>query len=114
MTRLEDVQADRPATRPLRETYARVSVQANGWTLEPALEWRSGRDSYQRIVDDLTLIARRAAERDVRLAPPELAEAVGQEIASAFPDRAFFVETWDDVLPGFGQCYQPYGVPRDR
>jgi hypothetical protein len=41
-------------------------------------------------------------------------ERIGDAISEVFPDRAYFVEVWQNGRRGFAQVFQPFGVPRNR
>lgn len=125
--------------RPPREDYVRATVDAHGYTLEPAVEFRAG-DGFEKIAYLLRTSARRIAHgawnstidshasEFVAIAPgrqgewirelmPDsmsIAKALGEEIAKRWPDRAYFVEVWQDGREGFAQVFQPFGLPRNR
>lgn len=100
--------------RPPREDYIRVSVEIDGFCYEPAIEFRDG-DCFMTMVGWLRMMA--IAIRRERPAPPDesmaRARALADRIASLYPDRAYFVEVWQDGLDGFAQVFQPFGVPRN-
>jgi hypothetical protein len=101
--------------RPPVEKYVRVTIDFGGYTYEPAVEWREG-DGFYEMTQTLEGCALNAslegdfAERRASDAMKQ-AERVGAIIASAWPDRAYFVEVWHGERKGFAQVFQPYGVP---
>ncbi len=98
--------------RPPREDYVRVTREANGFTLEPALEYRDG-DNFKTVTYELTTIAIDAGYQS--LGDHMLcARWAAERIAKRWPDRAYFVEVWQDGREGFAQCVQPFGFPRNR
>lgn len=98
--------------RPPREDYVRVTREADGFTLEPALEYREG-DSFSFIAQELSHIAIDAgfAKHCDQMA---CAQDAVRRIRARWPDRAYFVEVWQDGREGFAQIFQPFGVPRNR
>lgn len=111
--------------RPPREDYVRCSVDCNGFTCEPAVEHRDV-DRFHLVVESLSGIAQAAYHalldeewrkpagyRSLRLDPMAVAKAIGTGIANRWPDRAYFVEVWQDGREGFAQVFQPFGVPRN-
>jgi hypothetical protein len=97
--------------RPPREDYVRVTVECEGFTLEPAVEYRRGED-FTSIATSL----RRAADGPWSACTDQMliADLVAYRIAERWPDRAYFVEVWQDGCEGFAQIFQPFGVPRNR
>ena len=123
--------------RPPREDYVRVTVSAFGYTFEPAVEYREGdlfgkvsyrlRSCAHRVAHDL--MQRTAEEvyadfdarpmttkRIIEWSPDAMAacRAVAARIADVWPDRAYFVEVWQEGREGFAQVFQPFGLPRNR
>ena len=100
--------------RPPREKYVRTTVEANGFTLEPAIEWRDG-DVFEvdeRIIRGLAC----DATRGLVVSTPDaadVAETCARLLAARWPDRAYFVEVWQDGKSGFAQIFQPFGLPRN-
>lgn len=128
----------RPApSSPPREDYVRVTVTALGYTFEPAVEYRDG-DQFWRIASKLRARAHHVADFLTKTATEEVyadfearpvtaariadrqpdsmvaARKVAGLIAEAWPDRAYFVEVWQEGREGFAQVFQPFGVPRNR
>jgi hypothetical protein len=122
--------------RPPREDYVRVTVSALGYTFEPAVEYRDG-DLFGRVGYKLRSCAHNVAhdlmrktteevyaDFDARPTPELIIErspdamaacrAVAARIADIWPDRAYFVEVWQEGREGFAQVFQPFGVPRNR
>lgn len=101
--------------RPPIEKYVRTTVTEHGYTLEPAVEWRDG-DSFAHIVELLAAIAGAVAgaSRHVGDDAMECAIDLGGTIAVRWPDRAYFVEVWQEGQSGFAQVFQPFGIPRNR
>lgn len=97
--------------RPPREDYVRTTREADGFTLEPAVEYRDG-DDFRELVYELTSIAINAGfakHRDHMACARDCA----RRITERWPDRAYFVEVWQEGREGFAQVFQPYGVPRN-
>lgn len=44
----------------------------------------------------------------------EQAQLIGLAMRVIWPDRAYFVEVWQEGRRGFAQVFQPFGVPRNR
>lgn len=121
--------------RPPREDYARVTLTVYGYTFEPAVEYREG-DEFGRLAYLLRgcvhHVAHEAWDTVLRewphfeavptdrllleRMPDQMAAArrVGERIAKRWPDRAYFVEVWQDGSEGFAQVFQPFGLPRNR
>lgn len=123
--------------RPAREDYVRVSVAGGAYTVEPAVEYRAD-DSFDRVAYNLRSIANRTIHSAISHAEAQLfstfeplrpsvndliarlpdsmavAQRIGERIAKQWPDRAYFVEVWQDGREGFAQVFQPFGVPRNR
>lgn len=97
---------------PPRESYVRHSIEHGPYTLEPAVEWRWG-DSFHDVATKLELLAT-GAKLDAVTDPMTVAVRVAEGIKALWPDRAYFVEVWENDRPGFAQIVQPYGLPRDR
>lgn len=99
--------------RPPREDYVRVTVECGGFTIEPAVEYQRG-ELFSLVAQSL----RRAADGpwssgecwDQML----VADVIAGRIAERWPDRAYFVEVWQNGTEGFAQVFQPYGVPRNQ
>lgn len=98
--------------RPPREKYTRCTVEAHGYTLEPAVEWRPG-DDFADVVSALSDIARHVAKIHTATDAEVVSERMATLIARQWPDRAYFVEVWQDGVAGFAQIFQPFGVPRN-
>jgi hypothetical protein len=43
----------------------------------------------------------------------DAARRIMRHIVKAWPDRAYFVEVWQEGREGFAQVFQPFGVPRN-
>jgi hypothetical protein len=121
-------------SRPPREDYVRCSVTAVGYTFEPAVEYRDG-DNFFRMLRRLKHFAHDFAHRALdevqrdwssfdamptaydildRLPDPmATAREIGKRISTEWPDRAYFVEVWQQGREGFAQVFQPFGVPRN-
>jgi len=121
--------------RPPREDYVRVTVSALGYTFEPAVEYRDG-DVLRHLARRLKHFSHDFAHRALRALEidwtsydamptadammdrmPDVmaaARAVGEQIAAEWPDRAYFIEVWQDGREGFAQVFQPFGVPRNQ
>jgi hypothetical protein len=100
--------------RPPREDYVRVTFDAYGFTFEPAVEYRDGDDFEAvaaRLESDLTDWVSDWGTRG--LDGMKAAHAIASGIRYHWPDRAYFVEVWQDGKRGFAQCVQPYGFPRN-
>ncbi len=100
-----------PVVRLPREDYVRVSFETHGWTFEPAVEFRDG-DDFNTIAAELKDAATEIAwelPRDHM----EAARRVMYHIMKKWPDRAYFVEVWQEGREGFAQIFQPFGVPRN-
>lgn len=97
--------------RPPREDYVRITREAHGYVIEPAVEYRDG-DDFQYVARELEIAvldwARNLTDQMAA------ARAVAKGIQHRWPDRAYFVEVWQDGREGFAQVFQPYGVPRNR
>lgn len=98
--------------RPPREDYVRTTAGYNGFTLEPAVEYRDG-DDFRALTYELTKIAIDAANQSVD-DQMHCARWAGERIAKQWPDRAYFIEVWQEGREGFAQIVQPYGFPRNR
>lgn len=109
---------DLPLKRPPREDYVRVTITFGRFTYEPAIEYRDG-DNFDELAAILEGCALHASlegnhwERKSRDAM-DAAKIVGGFIARGWPDRAYFVEAWEEGKRGFAQVFQPFGVPRNR
>lgn len=98
--------------RPPREDYVRVTHTAHGYTLEPAVEWRDG-DDFTASVNVLRSIVGEVAVRPLG-GVMDRAHECAKIIVRCWPDRAYFVEVWQEGREGFAQVFQPFGVPRNR
>ncbi len=97
--------------RPPLETYVRCTLEFDGHTYEPAVEWRD--DDFDDTVWLLRLFAQSVGYAAMNADPMTRARAIGERIADLWPDRAYFVEVWQNGSEGFAQCVQPYGFPRN-
>lgn len=95
--------------RPPRESYVRATVEAHGYTLEPAVEWRTG-DCFEHVVETLRILAIESAKLEFSDLM-RTATYCGDAIRTRYEGRAYFVEAWQDGECGFAQVYQPWGVP---
>jgi hypothetical protein len=97
--------------RPPREDYVRATVECDGFTAEPAVEYRDG-DDFPYLVEELRVIVKDWAGPG--LDQMQAALAIGRGVQHRWPDRAYFVEVWQDGRSGFAQVFQPFGLPRNR
>jgi hypothetical protein len=100
--------------RPPVEKYVRCSMQVGRYLLEPAVEYRSG-DVYAQLLEELQCGTQLAVHfapevRDIMHA----ADLAGGRIAERWPDRAYYVEAWEDGDEGYAQVVQPFGFPRNE
>jgi hypothetical protein len=96
----------------------RVTVELDGWTVEPAVEYRAGDDfaTAAAVLSGAVIAVHamaRIESRMVEVGQMELAERIGAQMARLWPDRAYFVEVWQHGAEGFAQVFQPFGVPRN-
>jgi hypothetical protein len=96
--------------RPPREDYVRVTSEHDGWTCEPAVEYRDG-DSFSGLAAALKQLMEGVTWTSDAIAR---ARVIAKLIEIRWPDRAYFVEVWQDGQEGFAQVFQPFGVPRNR
>lgn len=103
--------------RPPREDYVRVTIEFGCATYEPAVEWREGDDfdDIARLLEGCALNASLEGAHHERQARSQMdqARSCATLIGKVWPDRAYFVEVWQDGKRGFAQCVQPYGFPRN-
>jgi hypothetical protein len=95
--------------RPAREDYVRVTVTRDGWTFEPAIEYRDG-ESFDDFATALKEMTHAITWTDD---PMARARVLGKLMSIRWPDRAYFVEVWQEGREGFAQVFQPFGVPRN-
>lgn len=97
--------------RPPREDYVRVTLERDGFTMEPAVEYRDGDD-----FEELAAALEWAAVTNIWPGDSQMKSAknVAKAIVARWPDRAYFVEVWQHGKRGFAQCVQPFGFPRNR
>lgn len=104
--------------RPPVEDYVRVTIEFGSYTYEPAVEWRDGDGFYEmtQALEECALAASLEAVPHVKPPsdPMKQARLVGDSIRARWPDRAYFVEVWQEGQRGFGQTFQPWGLPRNR
>jgi hypothetical protein len=98
--------------RPPREDYVRITLDWYGFTIEPAVEYRDG-DSFGFLAAQLKCGVKDYGW-DKSHDPMEVAMTVARGIEVSWPDRAYFVEVWQEGAEGFAQVFQPFGVPRNR
>lgn len=99
------------AHRPPQEDYVRVSIEIDGYTLEPAVEYRDG-DDFDHLARMLELFAQWSVL--AKLDRMKTAKLVGKHTEAQWPDRAWFCEVWQHGKRGFAQSVQPFGFPRNR
>lgn len=99
--------------RPPREDYVRVTCQWRDCTVEPAVEYRDG-DDFADVAALLKNVVQGQCDVPDRFADEMMiARILGACIGGMWPDRAYFVEVWQDGKEGFAQVFQPFGVPRN-
>lgn len=99
--------------RPPREDYVRVTFEAFGFTFEPAVEFRDG-DDFDAVAAKLENVATDSLAWEMPRNQMDAARRMQRHIAKTWPDRAYFVEVWQDGKRGFAQVFQPFGLPRNR
>jgi hypothetical protein len=102
-------------SRPPREDYVPV-------TARPAVEYDVTTSfaccrlkHFAHSLTALVLVLRCNAYDILDRLPDPMATAreIGKRISTEWPDRAYFVEVWQQGREGFAQVFQPFGVPRN-
>jgi hypothetical protein len=101
----------RAPPRPPREDYVRATLEFDGFTYEPAVEYRG--DDFDNVVLQLRALAKIVGYVHEGTDPMLRAQAIGDLLARRWPDRAYFVEVWQNGTEGFAQVFQPWGCPRN-
>lgn len=101
--------------RPPREQYVRFERHRNnGGHVDVGVEIRGG-DMLSAMKLDVLEWARRIDDAQPFSDAWWYAEAIAERIAHAWPDRAYFVESFTtNVGDEWIQIFQPYGVPVNR
>ncbi len=102
----------RPADqRPPREDYVRITIDWRGFTIEPGLEYRNG-DHFPTVAAEMrSTVQTYGWDNDT---PMTVAHTIADALVAHWPDRAYFVEVWQEGREGFAQVFQPFGLPRNR
>jgi len=99
--------------RPPVEEYTRCSVQTATHCAEPAVEWREG-DVFDDVVSLLEGLARFRIASNQGKDPRTVAKAIAGAIAALWPDRAYYVELWEEGRAGYAQVVQQYPMPEAK
>lgn len=102
-THLFDVEL---APRDTREVYIRATLDLeSNVKCEVGLELR-GDDIYEILLGNLERLISHHKE------PLAAAEEIEREIKAVWPDRAYFIEIWNEGQNGWIQIFVPFGLPR--
>lgn len=104
--------------RPPIERYMRCSVEIPGGSVEVGLSYETtpdvDREDLRRVVlDECAAIDHEESSATVEQLADVLTLLLECEFSSRWPNRAWFVEVWNDS-EALTQVYQPYGMPRHK